>query len=60
LRASAKIPLGKASNRAQRNAAIVDAHRTHGYTFAEIARHLRLHYSTVSRIARGGIPQFKT
>jgi DNA-binding MarR family transcriptional regulator len=25
---------------------------THGYTFAEIGRHLGLHYSTVSRIAR--------
>jgi putative transposase len=54
------IPLGKASDRIQRNAAIVDAYKNHGYTFADIARHLRLHYSTVSRIAQGGVSQFKT
>jgi hypothetical protein len=36
----------------KRNAAIVEAHRVHGYTLAEIARHLGLHYSTVSRVAQ--------
>ena len=38
-------------NREQRNGAIRHAHRQHGYSLAEIARHLGLHYSTVSRIA---------
>lgn len=44
----------------QRNPAIVDAHVAHGYTLAEIARYLGLHYSTVSRIASRAMRQFKT
>ena len=48
----ALLPLGKMADRAQRDAAIVDAYSRHGYTFAEIARHAGLHYSTVSRIAQ--------
>src|SRR5581483_1419544 len=36
----------------RRNAAIVEAHRVHGYSLAEIARHLGLHYSTVSRVVQ--------
>ena len=39
------------TSRAQRDAAIRDAHIRHAYTFAEIARHVGLHYATVSRIA---------
>jgi DNA-directed RNA polymerase specialized sigma24 family protein len=39
-------------DRGQRNAAIVQAHRVHGYSLAEIARHLGLHYSTISRVAQ--------
>lgn len=39
------------ADRERRNAAIRDAHRDHGYSLAEIARYLGLHYSTVSRIA---------
>jgi len=39
------------ADRDHRNAAIRDAHRDHGYSLAEIARYLGLHYSTVSRIA---------
>ena len=39
-------------DRERRNAAIVVAHRVHGYSLAEIARHLGLHYSTVSRVAQ--------
>ena len=39
------------ADRARRNSAIREAHRSHGYSLAEIARHLGLHYSTVSRIA---------
>ena len=40
------------ADRAARNAAIAQAHHAYGYTFAEIARHTGLHYSTVSRIAQ--------
>lgn len=43
-----------------RNHAILDAYRMHGYTLGEIARHLGLHYSTVSRIANPSMRQFKT
>jgi REP element-mobilizing transposase RayT len=39
-------------DRRRRNAAIVEAHTAYGYSLAEIARHLGLHYSTVSRVAR--------
>lgn len=39
-------------DRGQRNAAIVQAHRVHGYSLAEVARHLGLHYSTVSRVVQ--------
>jgi putative transposase len=35
----------------RRNDAIVQAHGVYGYSLAEIARHLGLHYSTVSRVA---------
>jgi hypothetical protein len=38
-------------NRGSRDAQVRDANRRHGYSLAEIARHLGLHYSTVSRIA---------
>jgi len=34
-----------------RNARIRQAHRDHGYTLKEIADHLRLHYTTVSKVA---------
>jgi len=40
------------ANLAQRNAMIVEAHRLHGYSLAQVARHLGLHYSTVSRVAQ--------
>jgi hypothetical protein len=39
------------ADRARRNSAIREAHQSHGYSLAGIARHLGLHYSTVSRIA---------
>lgn len=38
------------SPREVRNARISEAYRRHGYTMKAIADHLRLHYSTVSRI----------
>ena len=45
------LPSAGTADRSQRNAAIVEAHTVHGYSLAEISRHLGLHYSTVSRIA---------
>jgi putative transposase len=54
------LPEGGSSDLDQRNAAIRAAHLTYGYTLAEIARHVGLHYSTVSRIAQHPILQFKT
>jgi putative transposase len=56
----ALLPPAKMTDRLQRDAAILDAYSRHGYTFAEIARHAGLHYSTVSRIAQGSMQQFKT
>jgi AraC-like DNA-binding protein len=45
------LPPELAARRDRRNAAIRQAHRDYGYSLAEIARYLGLHYSTVSRIA---------
>ena len=39
-------------NRKLRNAAIADAHLRHGYTLSEIAKHVGLHYASVSRIVQ--------
>jgi REP element-mobilizing transposase RayT len=47
-------------DRSRRNRTIREAYARHGYTLCEIARHLQLHYSTVSRIAQVEMPQFKT
>ena len=40
------------SNRTERNRRIVVAHFKYGYSLSEIARHLRLHYTSVSKILR--------
>jgi len=45
------FPPGVVADRGRRNAAIRAAYRSNGYTLAEIARYLGLHYSTVSRVA---------
>jgi putative transposase len=45
------FPPGIADDRRRRNVAIMEAHAVHGHSLADIARHLGLHYSTVSRIA---------
>jgi REP element-mobilizing transposase RayT len=50
----------QAKDQPSRNQAIVDAYMMHGYTLGEIARHLGLHYSTVSRIANPSMREFKT
>jgi hypothetical protein len=54
------LPGADGASRAQRNAAIRDAHVRHAYTLAEIARHVGLHYATVSRIANRPVHQGKT
>jgi REP element-mobilizing transposase RayT/DNA-binding CsgD family transcriptional regulator len=56
----ALLPAAESTDLTRRNAAILRAYLTHGYTLAEIARHLGLHYSTVSRIAQALMRQFKT
>lgn len=56
----ALLPATDSPDRPRRNAAILDAHVSHGYTLAEIARHTGLHYSTVFRVAQAAMPQFKT
>ena len=48
------------STPARRNEAIAEACLAHRYTLAEVARHLDLHYATVSRIVRASMLQFKT
>lgn len=53
------LPPGKLAHPQERNVGISEAYLRHGYTLAEIARHTRLHYSTVSRIA-SALRQFKT
>jgi REP element-mobilizing transposase RayT len=37
-----------------RNAAIVRAHATGGYSYQQIAKHFGIHFTTVGRIVRGG------
>jgi hypothetical protein len=54
------LPASNRWNKAQRDAAIRDSHIRHAYTLAEIARHLGLHYATVSRIANRPMRQGKT
>lgn len=54
------LPGADAGSKARRDAAIRDAHILHAYTLAEIARHVGLHYATVSRIANGTVHQGKT
>jgi REP element-mobilizing transposase RayT len=56
----ALLDRAQAGARPRRNELICEAHVRHGYTLGEIARHLGLHYSTVSRIANHTTPQFKT
>ena len=43
--------------KAERNRRIAEAHLSHGYTLTEIARHLGLHYTTVSKIVAGSNPE---
>lgn len=56
----ALLPRAGTVDRAQRDGAIVEAYIAHGYTLSAIARHLGLHYATVSRIAKASMRQGKT
>lgn len=47
----ALLPARRGVTRDQRNAAIHAAHVIHGYTLAQIAAHVGLHFTTISRIA---------
>ncbi len=49
------LPVGEKSTKANRNQAIQAAHIDYGYTLSEIARHLGLHYVTISRIVKAGL-----
>jgi REP element-mobilizing transposase RayT len=45
----------KRENRQTRDRAIISAHLEYGYSLSEIARHLGLHYTTISKIVRSGL-----
>ena len=46
------IASGKQSIKSDRNPAILEAHVTYGYTLKEIAEHLDIHYTTVSKVIK--------
>ena len=46
------LPPREKTTKRERNAVLKKAHLGHGYSFAEIAGHVGLHYATVSRIVR--------
>ena len=49
----AKVLAGaEGAAKAKRNRLIAAAHLDHGYTLAEVGRHLGLHYTTVSKVVR--------
>jgi REP element-mobilizing transposase RayT len=52
VRPSLENLFSEGGTKARRHQAIVEAHVQHGYTQQAIARHLGIHYSTVSRIVK--------
>ncbi len=44
-------------NKEKRNAAICSAHFSYGYTLKDIADHLGIHYTTVSRVVHAGMEE---
>ncbi len=52
-------PNAQKATREKRNRAIHEAHLENGYSLAAIARHLGLHYSTISRIVNSHLPAEK-
>jgi REP element-mobilizing transposase RayT len=51
------FPSGKHSIKSERNPAILEAHLTYGYTLKEIAEHLDVHYTTVSKVIKAKLPK---
>lgn len=49
------LPLEEKTTKGKRNQAIQSAYIDYGYTLSEIARHLGLHYVTISRIVKAGL-----
>jgi REP element-mobilizing transposase RayT len=54
------LPPEKVAKKEQRNEAIHKAYIEYGYTLSEIARHLGLHYATISRIIKTAMLEGKT
>lgn len=46
------FPAGEQFTKNERNSGIVEAHLKHGYTLKEIAEHLAIHYTTVSKVIK--------
>lgn len=46
------FPAGNQSTRSERNSMILEAHVKHGYTLKEIAEHLDVHYTTISKVIK--------
>lgn len=46
------FPAGEQFTKNERNSGIVEAHFKHGYTLKEIAEHLAIHYTTVSKVIK--------
>jgi putative transposase len=49
------FPSGEQVTKNDRNLGIVEAHVKHGYTLKEIAEHLTIHYTTVSKVVKAGL-----
>jgi putative transposase len=45
------------TTKANRDRIIAEAVTRHGYSQMEVARHLKLHYSTISRLIKGAVPE---
>jgi putative transposase len=49
------FPAGRQVTKNERNPTILEAHGKHGYTLKEIAEHLAIHYTTVSKVIKAGL-----
>ena len=49
------LPAGEQFSRNERNSAIIKAHVKYCYTLKEIAEHLEIHYTTVSKVVKAGL-----
>ena len=48
----ALFPAGEEFTKKERNSVIIKAHVKYGYTLGEIAKHLEIHYTTVSKVVK--------